>query len=888
FAAAMGQPDYQDCVAGAQTGGTCDDCGGGGGGGIISVLSVASSIDPLADFNVGGALGGVCPVCNGEAGGGAGELQLDGAYVGEFCDGFDNDFDGAVDEDLGQQSCGLGGCAQDIAACSAGVPVTCSPMVEPTDPTCSADPDGARPRIAVVLDTSASMLLSLDGYPTFGDGSVDHPGVDTDGDLQPNDSRMFLAREALAQVTSAYPEIDFALARYHQNQSVDRSCQTARWFECQDLVASYDEPADNTGTVACSAEINATDSLDVRPTSVGGEECINYAGSCGPPRRGADVLSGFGTPTRDLVRWLDGRETAFNADETPGNVCDHLGGGDCEVRATGPTPLEGSLLAVEDYVVPIRAVDPATGCRGYSVILVTDGAESCNGDPVAAAARLHGMFGIEVYVVAVSVLPQEQASLDALAMAGSGDARGATFVNAPEELVPALTDIIAGSIRSEDCNGADDDCDGAIDEDFPGLGDGCDDGNVGVCRGEGTIVCNGAGDGTECDITMPGGSPDDESCNFLDDDCDLFIDEGLSCTTTTCTELGAEICNGADDDCDGQVDEGDPDGGAACGSDEGVCEPGQTRCVAGMLRCVGGVEPTMEICDGDDDDCDGEIDDDAPCPPGNVCIDAACRRRCDPQMEFTCPVGMLCTEVTEPEQDAGSYCLPSACAVCGPGEVCDGERCVDLCEGVSCDEGESCVDGDCRDCHFVGCPTGEVCFASECQADPCADVSCAEGEACMNGSCAASCDDADCGVGDRCGEGGSCEPDPCAMVACRGAEVCIEGECSDNPCLGMQCLGGDVCVPAMGCIDDPCPLTTCPEGRSCALDVSGRVQCVSADVPVKSGARPDQGVEAEDGRFVTAAGGGLVTCAVGSASGTGSGAGMWLAGVVLFWWRRRR
>ena len=122
------------------------------------------------------------------------------------------------------------------------------------------------------------------------------------------------------------------------------------------------------------------------------EECINYAGSCGPPRRGADVLSGFGTKVRDMVRWLDGRETDFRDVATPGNVCDYAHGGDCEVRGSGPTPLAGSLQTAEDYMVPIRTTDGAAQCRDYSIILVTDGAESCNGDPVAEAQRLHDMF----------------------------------------------------------------------------------------------------------------------------------------------------------------------------------------------------------------------------------------------------------------------------------------------------------------------------------------------------------------------------------------------------------------------------------------------------------------------------------------------------------------
>ncbi len=244
---------------------------------------------------------------------------------------------------------------------------------------------------------------------------------------------------------SAYPEIDFALARYHQDQGLRRSCQTAKWFECQGLIGTYDNPTDNTGAVACTVQIGpaAGDTVTVHEVSTAGDECINYAGTCGPPRRGADILSGFGTPTRDLVRWLDERETAFYADATPGDVCRHSSGGDCELRASGQTPLGGALQATEDYVVPIRTTDAAAMCRTYSIILVTDGAESCEGDPVAEATRLHDTYAIDTYVIAVSVLPEEEASLNAIASAGSGGARAtATFVRNPADLVPALTSII--------------------------------------------------------------------------------------------------------------------------------------------------------------------------------------------------------------------------------------------------------------------------------------------------------------------------------------------------------------------------------------------------------------------------------------------------------------
>ncbi len=89
-----------ECPPCAQSSGQCDDCGGGGGGGIVSVLSGQPAlIDSDATFRVGGARGGVCS-CAGEAGGGAGELQLNGVYRGEVCDGFDNDFDGIVDNNI--------------------------------------------------------------------------------------------------------------------------------------------------------------------------------------------------------------------------------------------------------------------------------------------------------------------------------------------------------------------------------------------------------------------------------------------------------------------------------------------------------------------------------------------------------------------------------------------------------------------------------------------------------------------------------------------------------------------------------------------------------------------------------------------------------------------
>jgi Putative metal-binding motif len=900
---ALTSPDGADCPSGTQAaGGTCDDCGGGGGGGIISVLSVTSSLDPGATFNVAGALGGKCTICNGEAGGGAGELQLDGAYVGEYCDGFDNNFDGQTDEDLGTQSCGLGSCAQPIDACDTmigsstrGQPKTCTPMVNPNDVSCMAADVGARPRIAVILDTSASMLLDLAGYPTFGDGSLEHPGRDSlsDADSVANDSRLQLARESLAQVMSAYPEIDFALARYHQDQAMNRACQDAKWFECQGLVGTYDDPTGNTGTLnpACAVVIGPdpdgpdpdgpgpmtsmpAPTVTVNPIpGPPGSQCINYAGSCGPPRRGADILSGFGSKVRDMVRWLDGKETNFDADMTPGDVCNHSDGvHDCEVRGSGPTPLAGSLQAIQDYMNPIKATDSAAACRGYSVILLTDGAESCNGNPATAAASLL-MSGVKTYVVAVSTLPSEQASLNAIA--ASGGTTTATFVSMPQQLVPALTGIIAGAIKSEKCNGADDDCDGKIDEDFPGLGVACDDGEKGVCKGEGVISCNTAETGTECKLTTNGGSASTEVCNSLDDDCDGKVDETLDCDDTPCTPTGSEVCNAVDDDCDDKVDEADPNLGHECGKNIGVCTPGMQRCVAGMLRCVGGVMPGVEICNGKDDDCDGEIDNEAPCPEGNACIEGACRRECDPSIEFPCPVGYLCKPAPT---STGSYCVPGACALCKSTEVCRDDTCVDPCDGVECANNEKCVLGNCKDCTQLGCPNGEICFDGVCQEDACRNKQCSDDEFCFKGECLPFCDSDKCAAGERCNEAGECERDRCAGVACDAGEVCRGGKCSTDPCAELTCNLGDVCVGEMGCIPDPCALTKCPRGAECLVSEAG--------LPVCSGPpRPDE----PRARYIGGGGSGLSTCTVTHPSGGAPvNAGWWLVPALVWGARRRR
>jgi hypothetical protein len=76
---------------------------------------------------------------------------------------------------------------------------------------------------------------------------------------------------------------------------------------------------------------------------------------------------------------------------------------------------------------------------------------------------------------------------------------------------------------AELCNGADDDCDGAIDEGDPEGGEACNTGIPGACAA-GLTAC--MPDGLSC---VPNMGPTVETCDGVDNDCDGPVDEELGC-----------------------------------------------------------------------------------------------------------------------------------------------------------------------------------------------------------------------------------------------------------------------------------------------------------------------------------------------------------------------
>ena len=399
-------------------------------------------------------------------------------------------------------------------------------------------------------------------------------------------------------------------------------------------------------------------------------------------------------------------------------------------------------------------------------------------------------------------------------------------------------DIDRNPNAAERCNGADEDCDGRIDEaasDCAGQSCGasgmlyeeippgtCADG---ACTDMGRRSCGlyacseGQDNGDFCATScVAAGSDDDDYCIGAAH-CDLgaclddvtnggTCDEDSDCASSHCDNgfcCDDGICCGAASDCPGA-------GGVGA-----VCEDSLTcQGTRGELTCTDFVCGTR-----------AGVPDDSACGPTVLSDD------CGPYASVFCSGA---ASQTPPR-------CPTSCtsdSACDADAHCDGSCVADVTDGSTCDENSDCVSGYCD--NFICCSGGDCCRtpldcpasygtaptcdspatcqgtrdAATCSANRCGTlVDLADDSACTASTLAS-----DCGLFDpRFCNGGADQPPPMCATMCTADADCDAGAHCDTVCV-PNFADGQACDEASDCTSGHCQNGYCCASGDCCAEAS--------------------------------------------------------------------
>jgi len=409
----------------------------------------------------------------------------------------------------------------------------------------------------------------------------------------------------------------------------------------------------------------------------------------------------------------------------------------------------------------------------------------------------------------------------------------------------------AASAAEEQCNGLDEDCDGAVDE--PKEKDGdlinlCDDGNEctkDLCKGSGgcqhEVIEGECKDGDPC---TAGDHCQDGSCVGNP----VICDDDNACTDDKCDGLGGCVFENNTSDCDDQ----DP----CTVADE--CEQGVCLGVALACDCFSDTD-CAALDDGNE--CNGSLRCDTTQVPHECVVDPETVVECPdpaPGKDAIClksycdPVSGKCSLVPDHEGAAcedgnpctvGEKCVEGACTGGSPPNCSDDNPCTtDSCDPVSgckhqlnnapCDDSnactlqDACVNGKCVFASVLSCEDGNICTDNFCDPvkgcvsslnkAPCDDGSvCTTGDHCHLGACISSgmltCNDGNPCTDDSCENLTGCAFKPNSAPCDDGSACTVNDKCSSGACKAgapLSCDDAnactfDACDPATGCQHTP-------------------------------------------------------------------------------------